>query len=256
MTESIIDARIKPAEFDVEPNHVYTVKAYVTIGPNVTGIYQDLPGGGHMSWNPTFTFMLHMFVDGKPAPDADDKLTVIKWCKSLGQTWDMQNSPDFGYPDGQEITIHAGESKTVNITIRTTGGGIREIHFESGGLLPSRSYGFPLNTKTLKPLPIGMDVSFVPPVVIVSNFKTVNQTLAISTRKETPAGEYVIPLVLCNRVFDRNNRTSTYFSFVEHADCPMMGIFIVKVLPSEDIGEVNLVLRNSAAPVFKSEPVL
>ena len=230
MPESISDASIEPAELDVEPNHVYNVRAKVTVGPNVTGISQDFPGGGHMSWNPTFTFILHMFVDGKPAPDADDKLTVTKWCKSLRQTWEMQNSPSFGNPDGQEITMHAGESKTINITISTTGGGIREIHFESGGRLLSRSYGFPLDPTTLIPLPDGMNVSFIPPVVIASNFKNVNQTLAISTSPDTPPGEYFLPLVLCYRNFDRNNRTSTYFSFVEHADCPTMGIFIVKVL--------------------------
>jgi hypothetical protein len=252
MPESIIDARIEPAELDVEPNHVYTVRAKVTVGPNVTGISQDLPGGVHMSWNPTFTFILHMFVDGKPAPDADDKLTVTKWCKSLRQTWEMQNSPSFSYMEGQEITMHSGESKTVNISIMTTGGGIKEMHIESGGRLPSRSYGFPLDPTTLISLPNGMNVSFIPAVVIASNFKTVNQTLAISTSPETPTGEYVLPLVLCYRNFDRNNRTSTYFSFKEHADCPTMGIFIVKVIPLVDIGEENLVLRNSAAPVFKS----
>jgi hypothetical protein len=229
MYEDILNVHVEPVEFDVVPNHLYTVGVGVTVGPNVTGESMEYPGGGGWSHNPDFLFTLRVFVDGKPVPDADDKVTVIKWCKSLHQTWEMQNSPDFYFPEGHEILLHAGESKTVSVSIRNSGGGIREIHFESGGYLPSQSYGFPLDPTTLIPLPTGMNVRFVPPVVIGSNFRTVNQTMTISTTPETPDGEYPLPLVLCYRGLDTTNRTSTYFPFAENAGCPMEGIFTVKV---------------------------
>ena len=78
LPESIISTQIEPAEFDVLPNHLYTVGINITVGPNVTGTSFEFPGGGGMITNPDFPFILHVFIDGEPAPGADDQVSVLK----------------------------------------------------------------------------------------------------------------------------------------------------------------------------------
>jgi hypothetical protein len=227
MPESIMSVKVDPAEFEVVPNHLYTIGVNITVGPDVTGYSYEFPGGGGMIKNPYFPFVLHVFVDGEPVPDADDQLTVLKICYFTPYS-PNRPSPEIEIPE-PEITMHAGENKTVNLTIRNFGGGIREIHYESGGRLENQSYSFRIPSGEQKPLPPGMNVSISPAGVTGLNFRTENQTLAVSTSPGTPTGEYILPLVLCYRNLDLTDPASVSFPFSNQTICGTMGTIIVKV---------------------------
>jgi len=227
MPERILNTEVEPAEFEVVPNHLYTIGVNITVGPDVVGYSHEFPGGGGVVYNPNFPFVLRVFVDGNPAPGADDQVTVFKICYFTPYS-PNRPSPAIEIPE-PEITMRAGEMKAINLTIRNFGGGIREIQYEAGGRLENQSYSFPLTAEERKPLPKGMNISISPASVTGLNFRSENQTLSISTTAGTPPGEYILPFVLCYRDLDLTDPASPDFPFSNQTICATMGTITVKV---------------------------
>jgi len=229
MPKEVLNAGIAPGDFIAEPNHLYTIRAGVTVGPNVTGESHETPGGGGWARNPYFPFLLRTFVDGAPAPDGNDRLTVIKWCHYFGQTREMQPEPsiDVGM---NKVTMHPGEARGVNITFWNYGGGIRELGIRILGQLIAPGYWhFPLISDDLKPFPKNMTVTFDPPISIGRNFRNDNVTMVVTTGQAMPAGQYDFPLELCYRILDTADPSAPHFPFSEHLICPTAGEFVVQV---------------------------
>jgi hypothetical protein len=193
MPKEILYTVITPDEFIAQPDHLYTLRVEVTVGPS---LYD--------------AFRLRAFVDGVPAPEADDTLVVFNDCYYTpggypGDGGHRQGS--FLSFDENGITMLPGDERDVNLTLQNSDGGIRELSLRIVGL-------------TLPSFFKNMTVSFDPPVTIAHNFWDDHVTMHITTRPQMPAGEYSIPLRLCMRSLDPSNPTGSHFPFTEGAYCP------------------------------------
>lgn len=228
----ILNASITPDDFIAQPGYIYTSRTLITVGPNVTGERHTNPDGSGWSRNPYFPFILKVTVDGSDAADADDRISVIKWCTMHSQTREMQASPGFVQTPQSAIVIKAGGRQEVNLSVRNFGGGIRELHFKIPARINGSSWTFPLEADPgqMLPVPEGMTFTFVPPVMTGSNFRLSNNTLLIESGTRTPPGTYTFPLVLCYRNLDQYNTTSPYFPFDSNSSCPTAAQFTVDVV--------------------------
>ena len=220
LSRDILNVTIEPGEFVAEPSHIYSSLFRVTIGPNVTGEYGTSGNSVYMR-NPSYTFLLNVSVDDVNQTDLADSVNVIKWCYIHSQTRNMQGTPSFETMPS-EIPIHAGESKEFNLSFRNFGGGVRELQYKVPGGIKGPGLSFPLesNPDQMIPIPVGMDLSFNPPVIIGKNFQIYSDTLVISTTPGTPPGIYYFPLEICYRNLDLSDTGSDHFPFSRENYCP------------------------------------
>lgn len=232
LPSDILNASISPDDFSAQPGYIYTSRVLITVGPNVTGESHTNPDGSGWSRNPYFPFLLKVTIDGMDAADANDRLSVIKWCNLHSQTREMQASPGFVQTPQSDIVLRAGNSKEVNLSVRNFGGGIRELYLKIPSRINSSSWTFPLEADPgqMMPIPDGMTFSFDPPVITGNNFRLSNSTLVIGTGVHTPHGNYTFPLVLCYRNLNTYNTTSRYFPFDEISYCGTAAQFTVDII--------------------------
>jgi len=228
----IVSARIEPDEFIAEPSTLYTSRFTIIIGPNVTG--ESGPAGGNAVYekNPSYAYLVKVTVNGTDVPALNDTVTAIKWCYLHSQTRDMQGSPSWDL-ESHEVNISAGQKKTVNISLRNFGGGIRQIQFRVPARLKGPGFVFPLEADPdqILPVPDGINFTFGQPVMTERNFKLDSNALVIAAAPGTPPGEYHFPLELCYRNLDSGNRSSHDFPFSDTWWCPSCGDFFVTVGP-------------------------
>jgi hypothetical protein len=231
LPSDILNASITPDDFVALPDHIYSSRVVITVGPNVTGESHTNPDGSGWYHNPSFPFVLNVTVDGLDAPGADDQLTVTKVCYFTPQTREMQPSPDIeaNIPD---IILKPGDGQSANVTIRNFGGGIRELHFEIPARINGSNWTFPLEADPaqLMPIPEGMHFTLTPLYILGRNFRSYNDTLQIATTTATPPGNYTFPLVLCYRNLDPDNTTSLYFPFDGNSYCDTAAQFTVDIV--------------------------
>jgi hypothetical protein len=229
MPEEIQNASIVPAEFIAEPNHLYTVGVRIMFGPNVTGESYESPSGEGWAKNPYFTFLLRAYVDGVRAPEADDRISVTKWCYYYDETREMLRGPSVDYGEN-EVTMSPSDKRAVNLSFWSSNEGIEELRIRIPGQLINRTYwNFPITSDELKPFPQNMTITFNPPVTIGRNFQRDNVTMVVTTGPLTPAGEYSFPLELCYRTLDPSDPSAPHFPFSEQELCPTAGEFTVSV---------------------------
>jgi hypothetical protein len=226
----ILNASISPDDFVALPDHIYTSRIQITVGPNVTGESHTNPDGSGWVQNPGFPFLLNVTVDGTDVPDADDQVTVTKICHITPGIPRIQSSPDImsSLPD---ITLKPGEEQTVNVTIRNSGNGITDAYFKIPARINANGWSFPLEADPgqLMPIPSGMHFTLVPSDMLTRNFRSYNDTLQVITGANTPPGKYTFPLVLCYHNLDPDNTTSPYFPFDPNSYCDTATQFTVDI---------------------------
>jgi len=229
MPEEIQNASLTPGEFIAEPNHLYTVAVRIVLGPDVTGESYESPRGEGWAKNPYFTFLLRASVDGVQTPDADDRISVTKWCYYFDETRLMHQGSMFD-SGVNEVTVRQGEERKVNLSFWSSDEGIEDLSIRVPGQLTSRNMmEFPITSGELKPVPQDMTFTFDPPVSVGRNFRRNNVTMAVMVGPLTPEGEYSFPLVLCYRTLDPSDPTALHFPFSEREICPTAGYLVVQV---------------------------
>jgi hypothetical protein len=228
---NILNASISPDDFVALPDHIYTSRVQVTVGPNVTGESHTNPDGSGWVQNPGFPFFLNVTVDGTDVPDADDQVTVTKICYITPGIRGMQSSPDIisSLPD---ITLKPGEEQPANVTLRNSGNGITDVYFKIPARINANGWGFPLEADPgqLMPIPAGMHFTLVPSDILTRNFRSYNDTLQITAGAVTHTGKYTFPLVLCYRTLNTDNTSSPYFPFDVNSSCDTATQFIVNIV--------------------------
>ena len=223
----VLTATIEPDHFTAEPYHIYISRIRITVGPNITGIR-----GPNFAQNPVFPIFLKVQRNGRADPEANDWVQVVKVCNFMpGMGGLMRSDPLFNLGIKDNISVKAGETVAVPLTIDNHGGGIREEYFTIDGMLNTRSYSFPFTKEELSPIPPGIQFTVDPPQVIGRSFRTYNLTLAIATTKDVSPGTYDFPIGLCYRDLAVPGDTSDQYPFGNRSYCNTGTDFTVVVSP-------------------------
>lgn len=191
----ILNARIEPDRFTAEPYHVYTSRVRITVGPNQTGFSTP-----NTVSNPVFPLYLEVQGNGVAEPEANDWVQVVKICYfTPGMGIMMRTDPGFSFGNTGAMSLSPGQSVSVPLAIRDSGGPIREEYFRIGGMRKEAYNSFPYTEEDLSPNLTGVLVTVSPAQVTGRSFTTYNQTLTITAAPDVPTGTYHFPLELCYR---------------------------------------------------------
>ena len=191
----ILNASIEPDRFTAEPYHVYTSCVRITVGPNQTGF-----SGPNFVQNPVFPFYLEARGNGEPEPGANDWIEVVKVCYfTPGMGMMMWTEPRSSFGNTGTLSIRPGETVSVPLDVRDSGGGIREEYFRIGGMRNEPYNSFPYSDADLSPNLSGIQVAVFPDQVIGRTFTTYNLTLTVTAAPDVAPGTYHFPFELCYR---------------------------------------------------------